>query len=94
LIKKCNSNKKGAKGYHLCQIVIANTEHPRVIPCYSHLWIIEKENYQGKQTEIFKDIDTLTKYVCNKCIWAIDREGDDNNIIKRFTFIRTFSKIS
>lgn len=78
------SRQKGARGYHLCQIVIANTEHTKVVPCYSHLWSSEEENYQSKQTEIFKAIDTLTKYVGNKGIWAIDREGDDNNIIKKF----------
>lgn len=78
------SRQKGARGYHLCQIVIANTEHTKVVPCYSHLWSSEEEKYQSKQTEIFKAIDTLTKYVGNKGIWAIDREGDDNNIIKKF----------
>jgi hypothetical protein len=78
------SYQKGARGYHLCQIVIANTEHTKVVPCYSHLWSSEDENYQGKRAEIFKAIDTLTKYVGNKGIWAIDREGDDNNIIQKF----------
>lgn len=78
------SHQKGARGYHLCQIVIANTEHTKVVPCYSHLWSSEEENYQGKQAEIFKAIDTLTKHVGNKGIWAIDREGDDNSIIKKF----------
>lgn len=78
------SHQKAERGYHLCQIVIANTEHTKVVPCYSHLWSSEEENYQGKQSEIFKAIDTLTKYVGNKGIWAIDREGDDNNIIKKF----------
>ena len=63
---------------------MANTEHTKVVPCYSHLWSSHEENYQGKQAEIFKAIDTLTKYVGNKGIWAIDREGDDNNIIKKF----------
>ena len=48
------------------------------------MWSSEEENYQGKQTEIFKAIDTLTKYLGNIDIWAIDREGDDNNIIKKF----------
>jgi hypothetical protein len=63
---------------------MANTEHTKVVPCYSHLRSSHEENYQGKQAEIFKAIDTLTKYVGNKGIWAIDREGDDNNIIKKF----------
>lgn len=71
-------------GYHLCQIVIANTEHTKVVPCYSHLWSSKEENYQGKQAEIFKAIDTLSKYIGNKGIWAIDREGDDNSIIEKF----------
>jgi hypothetical protein len=48
------------------------------------LWSSEEENYQGKQTEIFKAIETLTKYLGNIDIWVIDREGDDNNIIKKF----------
>jgi hypothetical protein len=48
------------------------------------LWSSEEENYQGKQTEIFKAIDTLTKYLGNIDILAIDREGDDNTIIKKF----------
>lgn len=78
------SHQTKARGYHLCQIVIANTEHTKVVPCYSHLWSSEEENYQGKQAEIFKAIDTLTKHVGNKGIWAIDREGDDNSIIRKF----------
>lgn len=78
------SHQKGARGYHLCQIVIANTEHTKVVTCYSHLWSSNEENYQGKLAEIFKAIDVLTKYVGNKGIWAIVREGDDNNIIKKF----------
>ena len=48
------------------------------------MWSSEEENYQGKQNKIFKAIDTLTKYLGNIDIWAIDREGDDNNIIKKF----------
>lgn len=48
------------------------------------MWSSEEENYQGKQTEIFKAIDTLTKYLGNIDILAIDREGDDNTIIKKF----------
>ena len=48
------------------------------------MWSSEEENYQGKQTEIFKAIETLTKYLGNIDIWVIDREGDDNNIIKKF----------
>ncbi len=78
------SHQNGALGYHLCQIVIANTERTKVVPCYSHLWSSEEENYQIKREKIFKVIDTLTKYLVNKGICAIDREGDDNNIIKKF----------
>ena len=78
------SKQSKARGYHLCQIVIANTEHTKVIPAYSHLWSSEEPEYKGKQAEIFKAIDTLTKHIGNKGIWAIDREGDDNNIIKKF----------
>jgi hypothetical protein len=48
------SHQNGARRYHLCQIVIANTEHTKVVPCYSHLWSSEEENYQGKQTEFLK----------------------------------------
>ena len=48
------------------------------------MWSSEEENYQCKQSEIFKAIETLTKYLGNLDIWAIDREGDDNNIIKKF----------
>jgi hypothetical protein len=28
--------------------------------------------------------EPFVKILCNKGIWAIDREGDDNNIIKKF----------
>ena len=78
------SKQKGARGYHLCQIVIANTEHTKVLPAYSHLWSSKEPGYIDKQTEIFKAIDSLTKYTGNKGIWAIDREGDDNAIINKF----------
>ena len=78
------SKQKGARGYHLCQIVIANTEHTKVLPAYSHLWSSKEPGYIDKLTEIFKAIDSLTKYTGNKGIWAIDREGDDNAIINKF----------
>ena len=83
-----DSHQKGARGYHLCQIVIANTEHTKVVPCYNHLWSSEEENYQGKQNKIFKAIETLTKYLGNIDIWAIDREGDDNKIIKSLLIMK------
>ncbi len=76
--------KTNATGYHLCQIVIANTEHTKVIPTYSHVWSSKEDDYIDRHTELFKAIDTLTKHIGNKGIWAIDREGDDNTIIQKF----------
>lgn len=76
--------KEKARGYHLCQIVIANTEHTKVIPAYSHAWSSQEDGYTDKSSEIFKAIDTLTQYTGNKGIWAIDREGDSNEIIEKF----------
>jgi hypothetical protein len=52
------------------------------------LWSSEEENYQCKQSEIFKAIETLTKYPGNLDIWAIDREGDENNIIKSLLIMK------
>jgi hypothetical protein len=60
------SHQNGARGYHLCQIVISNTEHTKVVPCYSHLWSSEEENYQSKQTEIFKTMIHLLNTLVTK----------------------------
>src|SRR5690606_1887435 len=63
------SQQMKATGYHLCQIVIANCEHTKVLPAYSHLWSSEDPAYVGKKQEIFKAIDALTKHIGNKGVW-------------------------
>lgn len=74
-----------AKGYHLCQVTAANLEHNKVVPLYCEAYSSREEGYTNSTDKVIKIIDTVIAYTKTNGTWAIDRMGDNNEIIAHFT---------
>lgn len=72
-----------ASGYHLCQVTAANLEHDKVIPMYCKLYSTS-DGYSQATRVITDTIDKVIKVIGRQGIWAIDRQGDNNEIISHF----------
>ncbi len=71
-------------GYHLCQVTAANLEHNKIVPLHCELYSTA-EGQVKNNTEKIKEIITKVKSSIGKLgTWAIDREGDNQEIIKHF----------
>ena len=74
-----------SRGYHLCQVTAANLEHNKVVPLYCEAYSSEEKGYISSADKVIKIINKVTKYTGVKGVWAIDRMGDNNEIIEHFT---------
>jgi len=74
-----------ARGYHLCQVTAANLEHNKVVPLYCEAYSSHEEGYTNSTDKVIKIIDTVSGYTKTNGTWAIDRMGDNNEIINHFT---------
>jgi len=87
--KLCNiwdgSEGEKARGYHLCQVTAANLEHNKIVPLYCEAYSSEEEGYTGSTDKVIKIIDTVVQSIGTRGAWAIDRMGDNNEIIECFT---------
>ncbi len=79
------SEGEAAKGYHLCQVTAANLEHNKVVPLYCEAYSTKEEGYTNSTDKVIKIIDTVMAYTKRNGTWAIDRMGDNNQIINYFT---------
>ncbi|MEO6452514.1 MAG: hypothetical protein ABIN97_00470 [Ginsengibacter sp.] len=79
------SQGEKARGYHLCQVTAANLEHNKVVPLYCEAYSSVEEGYTNSTDKVIKIIDTVMAYTKTKGTWAIDRMGDNNEIINHFT---------
>lgn len=79
------SEGEAAKGYHLCQVTAANLEHNKVVPLYCEAYSSLEQGYTNSTDKVIKIIDTVTQYTKANGTWAIDRMGDNNEIIAHFT---------
>ncbi len=79
------SEGEAAKGYHLCQVTAANLEHNKVVPLYCEAYSSEEPGYTNSTDKVIKIIDTVIGYTKTNGTWAIDRMGDNNDIINHFT---------
>lgn len=79
------SEGEAAKGYHLCQVTAANLEHNKVVPLYCEAYSTKEEGYTNSTDKVIKIIDTVMAYTKRNGTWAIDRMGDNNQIINHFT---------
>lgn len=78
------SEKEKATGYHLCQVTGANLEHNKIVPLYCESYSTKEKGYESLTKKIIWIILLVIKFIGNKGIWAIDRAGDNNELISFF----------
>ncbi len=78
------SEGEAARGYHLCQVTAANLEHNKVVPLYCEAYSSGEKGYTNGTDKVIKIIDTVFGYTKTNGTWAIDRMGDNNEIINHF----------
>ena len=74
-----------AVGYHLCQVTAANLTHDRIVPLYCEAYSSEADDYSGSTEKLIEVIKKVTAYTKKRGTWAIDRQGDDIDLINFFT---------
>ncbi len=79
------SEHKEARGYHLCQVTAANLDHNKIVPMYCEAYSTEADGYPGSTEKLTEIISKVKEYIGTKGIWAIDRQGDDIDLIRFFT---------
>lgn len=78
------SEHTNAIGYHLCQVTAANLSHDRIVPLYCEAYSSNAKDYPGFTEKLIDVISGVTAYTRKKGTWAIDRQGDDIDLIKYF----------
>lgn len=78
------SQGEKAKGYHLCQVTAANLEHNKVVPLYCEAYSSLEDGYTNSTDKIKTIINKVVAAVGKKGTWAIDRAGDNNELIEHF----------
>jgi hypothetical protein len=78
------SEKEKATGYHLCQVTGANLEHNKIVPLYCESYSTKEQGYESLTKKIIGIILLVIKYIGIKGVWAIDRAGDNNELISFF----------
>ena len=73
-----------ATGYHLCQVTAANLEHNKIVPLYCEAFSSKEKDYVSSTQKIKEAIDKVTQKIGTTGVWAIDRQGDCNEIIEHF----------
>ena len=79
------SEHEAARGYHLCQVTAANLDHNKIVPLYCEAYSNEAFDYYGSTEKLIEVIQKVTQYTEKRGTWAIDRQGDDADLIKFFT---------
>jgi hypothetical protein len=79
------SEGENARGYHLCQVTAANLEHNKIVPLYCEAYSSEEKDYVTSTEKVIQIIDKVIEYTHTNGTWAIDRMGDNIDIIECFT---------
>jgi len=79
------SEHEQARGYHLCQVTAANLAHNKIVPLYCEAYSSEADDYPGSTEKLTEIISKVKAYIGHKGTWAIDRQGDDIDLIRFFT---------
>ena len=79
------SQGEPAQGYHLCQVTAADLSHTKIIPLYCEGYSHLEPDFTGKTNRLLSIIRKVTQHIGKLGTWAIDREGDNNEIISFFT---------
>ena len=78
------SQGQGAQGYHLCQVTAANLEHNKIVPLYCEAFSSQEKDYISTTEKIKSAISKVIQKTGTAGVWAIDRQGDCNEIIEHF----------
>ncbi len=78
------SRGEGAQGYHLCQVTAANLEHNKIVPLYCEAFSSQEKDYISTTEKIKSAINKVIVKTGTAGVWAIDRQGDCNEIIEHF----------
>lgn len=78
------SQGEGAQGYHLCQVTAANLEHNKIVPLYCEAFSSQEKDYISTTEKIKSAINKVIAKTATAGVWAIDRQGDCNEIIEHF----------
>ena len=78
------SAHENAKGYHLCQVTAANLNHDKIVPLYCEAYSSKADNYPGSTEKLMEIVQKVKSYIGTKGTWAIDRQGDDIDLIRFF----------
>lgn len=78
------STGQGTQGYHLCQVTAANLEHNKIVPLYCEAFSSHEKGYISITEKIKSAIDKVIAKTATAGVWAIDRQGDCNEIIEHF----------
>jgi hypothetical protein len=78
------SEHQQATGYHLCQVTAANLEHDKVVPLYCEAYSSKEDGYISSTEKINTIISRVVAAIGRQGTWAIDRQGDNIDIIKHF----------
>jgi len=79
-----NEGEKG-RGYHLCHVTAANLKHNKVVPLYCEAYLSKELGYINTTDKVINIKDKVINYTHTKGFCAIDRMGDNNEIIKHFS---------
>ena len=74
-----------ARGYHLCQVTAANLAHDRIIPLYCKPYSTETKDFPGSTEKLIEIIKKVKEFTGTTGTWAIDRQGDNSDLIRCFT---------
>jgi hypothetical protein len=73
-----------ATGYHLCQVTAANLAHDRIVPLYCEAYSTKTPEYPGATEKLNNIISNVKSYIGTRGTWAVDRQGDDIDLISHF----------
>lgn len=79
------SKHVSANGYHLCQVTAANLAHDKIVPLYCEAYSSKANDYHGSTEKLIEIITKVKSYIGHNGTWAIDRQGDDIDLIRFFT---------
>jgi len=73
-----------AKDYHMCQVTAANLNHDKIVPLYCEAYSSKADNYPGSTEKLMDIVFKVKSHIGTKGTWAIDRQGDDIDLIHFF----------
>jgi len=78
------SAHEDAIGYHLCQVTAANLAHDRIVPLYCEAYSTKVPEYPGATEKLNEIISHVKSHIGTRGTWAVDRQGDDIDLISHF----------